>query len=563
MQKNAIFHIPYDNYAYMIDENTIEIRIQTGKDVTEVSLYHNDPYAWNSDGWISNHTMMDFYGEGEHHYYFTVRVNCPTHRLKYYFELRSAEETLYYTESSISNELQNDAHAPFFLPYNHINKQLSTLDWVSKAQWYQIFPDRFHKVDNLSTTNFHEWNEEEVSNKYHYGGNLKGITSTLDYLKDLGINAIYLTPIFEAKTSHKYDTLDYLKIDPDFGTEEDFKEMVATAHQKGLKIILDAVFNHSGSTFGPWLDVLEHKHNSRYFDWFHVKETETGVDYEMFAYSDNMPKLNTQHPEVKDYLIKAALYWTKLAPIDGWRLDVANEVDSFFWRDFRTAIKTVHPEAYILGEVWHDAKPWLRGDQFDGVMNYPLTNLINKTLLTKDFDYYRKRYIDLTFRYPKPILGMQFNLLDSHDTARITTQLKDINLIKCAYLLLFSNYGTPCIFYGSEILLQGENDPYCRQLMKFENLSDKQKDFKAWMTQLQHIRRLDPTFGNHGNLSFIQDEHLLVYEKQSEEANLRFYFNLTQEVHTIEATGLDVFQNKIIHSSYDLEPSSFLVLKTK
>lgn len=563
MQKSAFFHITHDNYAYMINDTIIEIRIKTGKDVNSVILHHNDSYAFHSDLLLNNHTNMEFYGEGVHHYFFTVRVNCPTHRLKYFFELKNKEETLYFSESSISNTLQIDEHAPFVLPYNHSNKQLSSVDWVSTAQWYQIFPDRFHKVDNTSTRQFHEWNKDEVSNKYHYGGNIKGITNKLDYLQDLGINAIYLTPIFEAKTSHKYDTMNYFKIDPDFGTEDDFIEMVTIAHQKGIKIILDAVFNHSGSSFEPWLDVLEHKHASHYFDWFHVHESNNGIHYEMFGNSKNMPKLNTQNPEVKEYLLKAALYWTTLAPIDGWRLDVANEVDSFFWRDFRAAIKGVNPNAYILGEVWHDAKPWLRGDQFDGVMNYPLTNLIKKTLLTKDIDYYRKNYIDITFRYPKPILGMQFNILDSHDTARITSHLKDINLLKCAYVLLFSSSGTPCIFYGSEILLQGENDPFCRQLMKFDNFSEQEQEFHSWMKQLQQIRHLNPTFGNHGNVTFLPNNHLLVYDKQSEESTIRFYFNFTELAHTINASGVDLFQNKLIELSYILEPSTFLVLKLR
>lgn len=564
MQKNAIFHIPYDNYAYLLDENQVEIRIQTGKDVEEVILHYNDPYSWDENGWIRNECTMDFYGEGEYHYYFKTTIETTTHRLKYFFELKNEQETCFYGESGIQTNEIMDVHAPFFLPYLHKNLQLANVDWVKKAQWYQIFPDRFHKGTNqVAKKEYHAWDDQEVSNEYHYGGNLAGIRDQISYIKDLGINAIYLTPIFQANTSHKYDTSDYLQIDFDFGDEEDFKSLIEVAHQHEIKVILDAVFNHSGDSFAQWQDVLKNGKNSKYFDWFHVVEQDGELQYEKFAHCDNMPKLNTQNEEVANYLINAALHWTKLAPIDGWRLDVANEIDHVFWRRFRTAIKDVNPHAYILGEVWHDAKPWLRGDEFDGVMNYPLTYLINKTLQTKDFDFYRKRLIDLQFRYPSVILPMQFNLLDSHDTARIYTQLKDINLLKIAYLLLFSNYGTPCIFYGSEILLEGENDPYCRQLMKFDHLSEQQLEFKAWMTKLQHIRQLDPTFGNEGSLAFINDEHLLVYEKRSSESNLRFYINLSEEIQTIQACGLDLFQNKIIHNEYELQPYQFLVLKTK
>src|SRR5699024_5658775 len=205
-----------------------------------------------------------------------------------------------------------------------------------------------------------------------------GIIKHLDYLVDLGINGIYFTPIFKAHSNHKYDTIDYMEIDPQFGDKSTFKELVKACHEKGIRIMLDAVFNHSGYYFSQFQDVLEKGENSKYKNWFHIKDfpiqTDPVPNFDSFAFTSHMPKLNTEHPDVKQYLLDVATYWIKEFDIDGWRLDVANEVDHQFWREFRTAVKSVKQDVYILGEIWHDSMPWLQGDQFDAVMNYPFTN---------------------------------------------------------------------------------------------------------------------------------------------------------------------------------------------
>ncbi|GIQ62169.1 hypothetical protein PACILC2_07370 [Paenibacillus cisolokensis] len=203
----------------------------------------------------------------------------------------------------------------------------------------------------------------------------------LDYLTELGVNAIYFTPVFEATTNHKYDTSDYFRVDPHFGTNETLKTLVRECHARGIRVLLDAVFNHSGRQFAPFVDVIEKGEESLYKDWFHVRKwplrIEDGVPtYETFAFEPIMPKLNTSNPEVRDYLLKVASYWMDEIGIDGWRLDVANEVDHQFWREFRQTVKKANPDAYILGEIMHDAMPWLQGDQFDAVMNYPFTNTV-------------------------------------------------------------------------------------------------------------------------------------------------------------------------------------------
>ena len=209
-------------------------------------------------------------------------------------------------------------------------------------------------------------------------GTLKESLNILDYLEELGINGIYFTPIFHAYSNHKYDTIDYREIDPQFGTKETLKTLIEECHKRNIRVMLDAVFNHSGYYFLPFQDLLEKGEKSKYKDWFHphsfpLKGGER-PNYETFGFFESMPKLNTANPEVKKYLLEVSAYWIEEFDIDGWRLDVANEVDQPFWREFRKTVKNIKPDLYILGEIWHDSMPWLRGDQFDAVMNYPFTN---------------------------------------------------------------------------------------------------------------------------------------------------------------------------------------------
>ena len=215
-----------------------------------------------------------------------------------------------------------------------------------------------------------------------------------------------------------------MEIDPQFGTKETFKALVEECHKHGIKVMLDAVFNHSGYFFEKFQDVLENGEKSAYKEWFHIHEfpiiTEPLPNYDTFAFTPYMPKLNTAHPDVKEYLLEVGRYWVREFNIDGWRLDVANEVDHNFWREFRTEIKTLNPEVYILGEIWHDALPWLQGDQFDAVMSYPVTNALlsyfaNDSIKASEF---MKQITESLHSYSMNVNEAAFHLLDSHDTPK-------------------------------------------------------------------------------------------------------------------------------------------------
>ena len=291
----------------------------------------------------------------------------------------------------------------------------------------------------------------------------------MDYLKELGINGIYFCPITEASSNHRYDTIDYMKIDKYLGDEKVFKNLVKEAHKREMKVMLDAVFNHIGYYSNKWQDVVENKEKSIYKDWFYISNienvnipvemiTKDNLAYETFAFSPYMPKLNTENPEVVEHLINVGKYWVEKFDIDAWRLDVANEVDHVFWRKFRDEIKRIKPGVYILGEIWHNSLPWLMGDQFDAVMNYPLSDAINQffcedKINASEFKY---RLNDVIVSYKKQMNEVAFNLLDSHDTTRILSLAKNNkDKFKLAYLFMFTQGGSPCIYYGDEIGIDG------------------------------------------------------------------------------------------------------------
>ncbi len=248
----------------------------------------------------------------------------------------------------------------FQMPYINQNDVLPVVPWMRSAVFYQIFVDRFCRGDMQKDDSYidMEWGDIPTP-KNHAGGDLKGVISKLDYLKELGITAIYLTPIFCAGSNHKYDIMNYMQIDPQFGSTKDLIELTSKAHERGIRIVLDAVFNHCSSQMEQFQDVLKKGRASAYYDWFIIDGDFPNLkerNYECFAACAYMPKLNTANPEVQDFLMEITHYWMELANIDGWRLDVSDEVSHAFWRRFRQEVKGWNKDCVIIGENWHDAK---------------------------------------------------------------------------------------------------------------------------------------------------------------------------------------------------------------
>ncbi|WP_062352112.1 glycoside hydrolase family 13 protein [Bacillus kwashiorkori] len=513
MFKEAIYHRPKNEFAYGYDRETMHITIRTKKDdIESVKLIYGDPYEFENKTWITKKELMKKSGSDNLFDYWFLAVKPAFRRLRYGFELSDGNETIVYTEKGFFTNAPLDDTAYYFcFPYLNPADIFEAPQWVKNTVWYQIFPERFANGNKENDPeNTLPWGSSMPTPTNFFGGDFEGVIEHLDYLVDLGINGLYFTPIFKAYSNHKYDTIDYFEIDPQFGDKETFKKLVNECHKRGIRVMLDAVFNHSGYYFPQFQDVLKNGANSKYKDWFHIREfplqTEPLPNYDTFAFTPNMPKLNTENAEVKEYLLEVGRYWVREFDIDGWRLDVANEVDHEFWREFRKAVHSVKKDVYILGEIWHDSMPWLQGDEFDAVMNYPFTYgtlefFAKDTLKAKEFSEMIQHVL---CSYPRNVNEVAFNLLGSHDTPRIQNIAHfHEGKIRLMFAFQLSFIGTPCIYYGDEIGMTGEQDPGCRKCMEW-NPEKQNQSLRDDVKKLISLRKTYAVFGSEAEMRFLE-----------------------------------------------------------
>lgn len=561
MELTAIYHRPESEYAYLYKEGQVHIRIRTKKeDIEKILLYYGDPFIFLEDSYEDVKEMVKVTSDALFDYW-QVAVSVRFARLQYLFELKDKEgqSILYGDKGFVANSPENLAYEGnrFKLPYIHEIDGCQVPEWVSKTVWYQIFPERFANGNpDLSPEGALSWNAA-ISPKTtdFFGGDLQGIIEHLDYLQDLGITGLYLCPIFESPSNHKYNTTDYFEIDRHFGDKETFRHLVEQAHLRGMKVMLDAVFNHIGDQSAQWQDVLKHGEKSVYKDWFHIQKFPVTNDklvnpkelpYHTFAFASYMPKLNTANPEVKDYLLSVATYWIDHFDIDAWRLDVANEVAHQFWRDFRKAVLAQKPDLYILGEVWHTSQPWLNGDEFHAVMNYPLSDSIKDYFLSrsKKTSQFIAEINCQSMYYKQQISEVMFNLLDSHDTERIlTTAQGDIQLVKSALAFLFLQRGTPCIYYGTELELGGGMDPDCRRVMPWDRVSNN-NDMLNFMKNLIQLRKDVAGIIQYGKFTLEEIKpNVLALEWQHDHQVIRAIFNQSKENVLLDSDSADLISH--------------------
>lgn len=537
MLLEAVYHRPKQNWAYAYDGKTLHLRIRTKKnDLDSVYAIVGDKYAWKQ---TKTTVPMKIMSSDALFDYWETAVVPPYRRLRYAFQLIDGSESILLSDRGFELTEPDTSNSFFDFPYINPIDVFAPPEWVKNAVFYQIFPERFANGDSsIDPDNVLPWGSADPTPTNFFGGDLQGVIDHLDHIARLGINAVYFTPVFEATTNHKYDTRDYLKVDPHFGTNEKLKELVDLCHGRGIRVLLDAVFNHSGRTFPPFIDALAKGQQSKYADWFHVRQWPLEVidgipTYETFAFEPMMPKLNTEHPEVKSYLFEVARYWLEEIGIDGWRLDVANEVDHQFWREFRLTVKAVNPEAYILGEIWHDSMAWLQGDQFDAVMNYPFTNAVLDFFghQTIEADAFAAAIGTQLAAYPQQVTETGFNLLDSHDTPRLLTICDDnIEAMKLAALFQLTYPGTPCIYYGDEVGLNGSGDPGCRKCMVWEP-EEQNQDLLHFYTQAIHLRHEYPALRS-AYIRFLHigsEDGTLAYERQEGNERLLIVMNARNE----------------------------------
>ena len=519
MIKSAIEHKSYSNYAFPIDENTLKLRIKAAKnDLKSVKVIYGTRFVFDGREPLKVKEMK-LKTSSEVNDFFETTIELEDPRFRYHFLLDDGENKRWYNEKGFSKNRPRGGKSGFF-QYSLISNDdlLDRPDWLDEAVVYQIFPERFNNGNSdLDPANLKNWGDLPKRDSF-FGGDLQGIYEKLDYLKDLGVNTIYLTPIFESLSNHKYNIDDYLKIDEHFGDEEIFEKLVNKAHDKDMKIILDAVFNHSGFNFFAFEDLRKRGENSKYKDWYIYDslplQTEIPVNYETFARNiPNLPKLDTANKEVQDYLLKVTEYWMKNFDIDGWRLDVADEVDSSFWRRFRKKVKSLDKDAYIIGEVWHSGMKWLQGNQFDAIMNYSFTEAVidfiaKDKIGPSEFD---NRLALNRMNYREDITNSLLNLLDSHDTPRILRHCnEDKDKMKLAVLFQMTYPGVPMVLYGDELGLTGGDDPDSRRCMPWDD--DKADyDLRAYYKKLIKIRKNNKILQKGEFESFVINEAKNIY----------------------------------------------------
>ena len=493
MNENAILHMPESKFCFASDTREIRLRLRISKyDFPDgVSVIYGGKYSYALTR--SRAEMLRRY-EDRLFAYYTVTLKLSDLRFVYVFEITCGNKVYFYSEDGLTEKFDFELSYYNCFQYAYINEcdLIKPVEWMNTATFYQIFVERFYMGCKHKDKSYINLKWGEIPNpKSFAGGDIKGVTEKLAYLDGLGINALYLTPVFSSVSNHKYDISDYFEIDKNFGSKKDLKELIEKAHAMGMKIVLDAVFNHCSENLSQFQDVLKNGANSKYYNWF-IITNDSPLEYECFAACKYMPKFNTSNPEVCEYLIDIATYWIKEFDIDGWRLDVSDEVSHEFWREFRKAVKTIKPECVLIGENWNDANVYLRGDQFDSIMNYAFTKACLDFYAFGEFNAQgvADKLNEILMRNSDTVNNMMLNLLDTHDTHRFLTRVKgDKDKLVSALALTYFFAGAPCIYYGTENAMEGGYDPDCRRTFDWENehRENTVKTVIKSLTKLKHL----------------------------------------------------------------------------
>ena len=535
MEYSAIFHDMDKRFCYAIDKDLFVIRVQVKKDdMKEVILHYEDKYIPMESKDTRMTLPMKKVAVSQFHDYYEAQLQMNLICLRYFFEFTDMQgEKVYYGNYEFDKECITNRDRMFDCPQNLREEEMFEVpQWAANKVVYQIFPSRFASTQPVDKK---LWYKAPITPMDDLHGNLRGIIEHLDYIKDLGIDVVYLTPIFKSNSCHKYDTIDYYQVDPSFGTTEDLKELVLKSHERGMKVVLDAVYNHTGREFFAFQDILEKGEKSKYLDWYFIDELplkgEWGEipNFKCFGYYGGMPKLNLKNPEVEKYITDVACYWIKECDIDGWRLDVGDEISHFFWKNFRKAIKAVKKDMLIIGEIWHYAGDFLEGDEWDTVMNYPFyLNLID---LLADEKINVSQFVQnlgyLKGRLNKKCYPLMWNLIDSHDTARflhLCNDNKKKQHLAAAFQLLLP--GMPMVYYGDEYAMPGANDPDCRRGMYWDE-EYQDKEMYNWYKKLMQVRKTHACIVEGELIETItnDEEDTIVLIRKSGEETLAMIFN--------------------------------------
>ena len=573
LNKHAIYHITETPYAYGKDLNTLVLRIRTAKgDVQKCNLYYKDKYNYQAPYYVKD---MKITAHSDLFDYFETVVSIERNRYRYYFELIDwSNNKIFFDERGFRDVppplKESTAFQYAYLAQGDLYEEVP---WLQESIVYQIFPDRFYNGDKSNDPEDTGHWGTPVNTKSMFGGDLKGIIDKLGYLEELGINLIYLTPIFKSSSNHKYNTADYYDIDPQFGTLDLAKELIKKCHEKGIKVIFDAVFNHSGSDFFAFKDLLYKQETSKYKDWYFIDSYPVSIDninYYTFGSDEcNMPKLNTHNKEVREYLLKVGEYWVKEIGIDGWRLDVCDEVDHNFWRAFNRTVKEANKNAVIIGEIMHEANSFLKGDQLDSIMNYPFKFALvdffaNRSISVDQFDNILSSNRTL---YMSSITRQLWNLMDSHDTKRFLTECdNNVDRMKLAIAFQFCYQGVPYIYYGDEIGLDGGDDPQCRKCMIWDTENQSRNLFNHYKTMIT-LRKSNKALIHGSYKKLYCKDNVLVFKRSYQGETLIIAINNSDEEYIVNiplgnnVTEILTSQKTNLNKGLLLVPMGFKIFK--
>ncbi len=562
-------------------DGTVTLRVRTWMgDVERVDLCWHEgggEAAWQDFDCIP---MERFDTDGTYDYF---QASPQGRQMTYYFRLTDGDKSVILDRQG-AREAPSGSLNLFRFDATAV-AAFSTPDWVKKGIIYQIFPERFANGNKANDPDFSEWyykgiTELPPSGKtngeyFHlvkdwydigglrqspyrtdgkpdwnsfYGGDIAGVRENLDYLEDLGITIIYFNPVFEAKSNHKYDAASFMKIDPHFGTNEEFAAFVADCHSRGIRVIIDLAFNHTGHTFFAFVDAREKGRESEYWDWYEWKNwpvpgpiewtpANASDYYDCWWNFGQMPDLNfdlaRSNPDensvidignaepnrpLVDHLLDAAEFWLAETDVDGYRLDVAADVPFWFWELFRERVKATKPNAYIVGELWGESPEYVNGRYFDAVMNYkffrdPVLAFFAKGEMPADeFD---RSLAPGRLIYQDEGVRAMMNLIDSHDTERfLTTAGGDIRRLKLAMLFGMTYVGAPTIYYGDEIATEGLGDPDCRRPFHWAWPEEAGRtEVHAYIKSLISLRKAHPCMVSGSYKTLFADDRAYAYRR--------------------------------------------------
>ena len=495
MDKCAILHQSDSKFSFPVSATKAIIRLRAKRDdtIASVKVYWNTGHKFWKNQFV---TPLAIHYSDELFDWYECELDNGFPGYTYIFEITETDGTVwYYNESGFDTELHIERafEDNFNVVFpNECDVVVPNKQFLGRV-FYQIFPERFAKASDKRDSSYidMDWNTETPDNGHFAGGDLVGIREKLQYLKKLGIGAIYMTPIHQSVSAHKYDIDDYFSVDKMFGSLEDLKKLVDEAHALDIKIVLDLVFNHSSYYNPMFQDVVKNGKNSKYYNWYFVygdKPSKEKLNYNTFADVWMMPKLNTNNPDVQDYLCSVGEFYLREYGVDGYRLDVAFDVSHDFWRLFKRRMLAINPDVFIIGEDWQNSESFLGNDQWDSIMNYAFRYACKRFFVENRYD--AKGFCDYLnsalMRYKDGTNHMMLNLVDSHDTPRFFEELghnKQLQLLTMAALMFYP--GNPMIYYGDEIFMDGGRDPLNRKCMRWDSKEYNSPEHKVVCDLLQ------------------------------------------------------------------------------